>query len=221
MNHRYDVAVVGAGPSGATCAYYLARHGRRVALLDREQFPRDKLCGDAICANAQMHLKRMGVLQQILDNNEGHWAAKGGFISPQGLSFIGDSAEYLGSSLVIAVKRMYLDVRVARAAAYAGAELIERFYVDRVEYSSKDQCWTVNPRGPEAKPLRASVLVIADGALSRLARSLGLVNTVRMESAADPTPARGARISMPTASCFILSKSCPATPRCFEKRAAR
>lgn len=174
---RYDVAIVGAGPSGATCAYYLAHHGRRVALLDREQFPRDKLCGDAICANAQIHLKRMGVLQQILDNNEGHWAAKGGFFSPRGLAFIGDSAEYLGSSLVIAVKRIFLDVRIARAAAAVGAELIERFHVDGVEFSEKDQCWTVHNRAPDEKPIQARVLVIADGALSRLARSLGLVNT--------------------------------------------
>jgi menaquinone-9 beta-reductase len=177
MKDIYDVAIVGAGPSGATCAFYLARHGRRVALLDREQFPRDKLCGDAICGNAQVHLKRMGVLQQILDNNEGHWAAKGGFYSPRGLGFIGDSAGYLGSSLVIAVKRIYLDVRVARAAATAGVELIERFYVERVEFSAKDGCWSVYHRAPGERPLRARVLVIADGALSRLARSLGLVNT--------------------------------------------
>ena len=39
----YDVCVVGAGPSGATCAYYLARHGQRVLLLEKKKFPRDKL----------------------------------------------------------------------------------------------------------------------------------------------------------------------------------
>ena len=39
----YDVCVVGAGPSGAMCAYYLARQGKRVLLLDKHKFPRDKL----------------------------------------------------------------------------------------------------------------------------------------------------------------------------------
>jgi flavin-dependent dehydrogenase len=39
----YDVCVVGAGPSGATCAYYLAQQGKRVLLLDKHTFPRDKL----------------------------------------------------------------------------------------------------------------------------------------------------------------------------------
>ena len=44
----YDVVIVGAGPSGATAAYYLAKNGAKVALLDRETFPRDKYCGDAV-----------------------------------------------------------------------------------------------------------------------------------------------------------------------------
>ena len=44
----YDVVIVGSGPSGATAAYYLAKNGARVALLDKETFPRDKYCGDAV-----------------------------------------------------------------------------------------------------------------------------------------------------------------------------
>ncbi|MEW6754425.1 MAG: FAD-dependent oxidoreductase, partial [Candidatus Latescibacterota bacterium] len=42
---EFDLAIVGAGPAGATCALYAARAGLRVALLDRECFPRDKVCG--------------------------------------------------------------------------------------------------------------------------------------------------------------------------------
>ncbi len=41
----YDVAVVGAGPAGATTARYLARNGFNVCLIDKDQFPRDKPCG--------------------------------------------------------------------------------------------------------------------------------------------------------------------------------
>ena len=44
----YDAVIVGSGPSGSTCAYYLAKAGARVALLDKETFPRDKYCGDAV-----------------------------------------------------------------------------------------------------------------------------------------------------------------------------
>ena len=44
----YDVAIVGAGPSGAFLAHLLAKSGRTVALIDKSAFPRDKVCGGGI-----------------------------------------------------------------------------------------------------------------------------------------------------------------------------
>ncbi|MFX1603937.1 MAG: FAD-dependent oxidoreductase, partial [Promethearchaeota archaeon] len=41
----HDVAIIGAGPAGATAARYLAKTGFDVYLIDRDQFPRDKPCG--------------------------------------------------------------------------------------------------------------------------------------------------------------------------------
>lgn len=48
--HRYDVAIVGAGPAGSTCALALGKSGLKVALIDKSTFPRDKICGDAVAA---------------------------------------------------------------------------------------------------------------------------------------------------------------------------
>jgi hypothetical protein len=44
----YDAIVVGAGPAGSHLSYLLARTGRRVALLDKQRFPRDKVCGGGL-----------------------------------------------------------------------------------------------------------------------------------------------------------------------------
>jgi len=44
----YDAIVVGAGPAGSHVAYLLARTGRRVAILDKQRFPRDKVCGGGL-----------------------------------------------------------------------------------------------------------------------------------------------------------------------------
>jgi len=44
----YDAVVVGAGPAGSHLSYLLARTGRRVALLDAQCFPRDKVCGGGL-----------------------------------------------------------------------------------------------------------------------------------------------------------------------------
>jgi geranylgeranyl reductase family protein len=173
----WDVCIVGAGPAGATCAYYLARRGRRVLLLERERFPRDKLCGDAITGRAQVHLNRMGVLADVLAAGEGHWAGVGGFVSPRGVTYIGSSVGDGRRPLMIAIKRTALDVRVARAAANAGAHLVEGSPVAGVEFSAADRLWTVRCATSPATTYRARALVTADGALARLARALGVVTT--------------------------------------------
>jgi len=72
---QFDIAVIGAGPGGAATAYYAAEMGFSVTMLDKEKFPRRKICGDAITMRAQNHLEKMGVLQVILDEKKGRWAA--------------------------------------------------------------------------------------------------------------------------------------------------
>src|SRR5262245_1692764 len=171
----WDVAIVGAGPVGSTCAWYLAGRGLSVLLLDKQQFPRDKLCGDAITTRAQHHLERMGVLAEVLAAGEGHWAEVGGFVSPSGLGYVADSTVGGALPLVIAIKRLALDVRVARAAERAGARLVESAPVGRAAFSSEARAWRIDEAGGGGRSWRARVLVIADGALSRLARALGLV----------------------------------------------
>ncbi|PWT74367.1 MAG: hypothetical protein C5B46_04195 [Proteobacteria bacterium] len=44
----YDAIVVGAGPAGSYLGYLLARTGRRVAILDKQRFPREKVCGGGL-----------------------------------------------------------------------------------------------------------------------------------------------------------------------------
>jgi menaquinone-9 beta-reductase len=44
MSSTYDVAVVGGGPAGSTCARALVAGGARVVVIDRSSFPRVKLC---------------------------------------------------------------------------------------------------------------------------------------------------------------------------------
>jgi hypothetical protein len=86
----YDAAIVGAGPSGSSCAFYLTRAGAKVALLEKETFPRDKYCGDAVCTPAIRILEDMGVLKELMDNDEAKFADEGGCVSPAGLTYIGD-----------------------------------------------------------------------------------------------------------------------------------
>jgi len=58
---KFDVAVIGAGPAGSTIAALLARRGASVALVNREEFPRDKLCGEFLSYDAMPVVERLGL----------------------------------------------------------------------------------------------------------------------------------------------------------------
>lgn len=61
----YDVIVVGGGPAGASTAYFNAIKGKRVLLIDKKTFPRDKVCGDGVTGKALSVLHEMGLTEDI------------------------------------------------------------------------------------------------------------------------------------------------------------
>ena len=61
------IAIVGAGPSGSSAGYHLAKSGHRVVLIDRAAFPRDKICGDVVSFGAQQALAGMGLYPAQLE----------------------------------------------------------------------------------------------------------------------------------------------------------
>ena len=58
---EYDCVVVGGGPAGATAATVLAQHGRRVAVVERERFPRYHV-GESLMPYTWFTFERLGVL---------------------------------------------------------------------------------------------------------------------------------------------------------------
>jgi geranylgeranyl reductase family protein len=170
----YDVAIVGAGPAGATAAYFLAKKGKQVALLEKQTFPRDKRCGDAWCEPALDILEEMGVLQELVSEGAVQFVRSGGLVSPSGLSFVSrDEGERPTAPRVAAIRRMICDERIARASARMGVDLIENAAVTDVHLAG--DTWTI--RCKDRRELTAKCLVAADGAKSKIARSLGLVTT--------------------------------------------
>lgn len=162
----WDVAIVGAGPAGASCAFYLARRGIRVLLLDKARFPREKVCGNLLDPAAQRHLQRMGILGGLLARGEALYS-RDLMAWAEGRSF--DPAAAVPRRNLL-VKRIVLDERLVRAAQAAGARLVEDAPVRAVERAASG--WVVR-WGEGCASARA--LVLADGAQSRLARSLGIV----------------------------------------------
>src|SRR5216683_5839449 len=62
---RHDVVVVGGGPSGAACAYWLAQAGHDVVLLEKKRYPREKTCGDGLTPRSVKELHDMGLAEEL------------------------------------------------------------------------------------------------------------------------------------------------------------
>lgn len=60
------IVVIGAGPAGCSAGYHLASSGHQVTLIDKNSFPRDKTCGDAISLGSVRALSSMGLHPQDL-----------------------------------------------------------------------------------------------------------------------------------------------------------
>ena len=61
----FDVIVVGGGPGGSAAACYHSMAGSRVLLLEKEIWPRDKICGDAVGGKSLSHVAELGVKPMI------------------------------------------------------------------------------------------------------------------------------------------------------------
>jgi menaquinone-9 beta-reductase len=120
MSERTDVVVVGAGPAGSATAYYAARAGLEVTLLDRQDFPRDKPCGDGLMPHAASELKLMGLADWL--EEPAHGKFEGFAIYTQTATFRELVPTTLHGPYGYVVPRRETDVKLLEQACAAGAD---------------------------------------------------------------------------------------------------
>lgn len=164
------VLVVGGGPGGAAAAYWLARAGHDVTLVEKKAFPRDKTCGDGLTPRAIFQLAEMGFDFDVPE-----------FHRITGLR------SYAGDDLMLelswpehstypsyggVMRRRDLDAQVAGLARAQGVTVrekteakpvVENGVLSGVSLTSGDGTEVVHPE----------VVIIADGSLNRFGRDLG------------------------------------------------
>jgi len=169
-----DVIVVGAGPGGSATAFHLARHGLNTLLLEKTEFPREKVCGDGLTPRAVKQLVKMGV-----DTSE-----KAGWLRNKGLRVIGggirleldwpDLASFPNYGLTRT--RLDFDQLLATRAVEAGAVLRCNTTVTGPVLDGSGRVVGVTATGEGDEPLefRAPLVIAADGVSGRLPLALGL-----------------------------------------------
>lgn len=170
----HDVAIVGAGPAGSALAVYLRRMGLDVLLLDKEDFPRDKVCGDFISPKGLRFLQDLDCLEEL---------------QRQPFFPIRKSAVYLNGEKLsegylprisglpehgYAIPRKILDEVLFRKAQQLGAETIENARFIDFSITGKKVKFEIKSAKSKLHTFYSRMIVGADGAQSAVAKSAGL-----------------------------------------------
>lgn len=172
-----DVVIAGGGPAGAIAALVLARAGVRVVVVDRETFPRHKLCGDTLNPGAVALLRSLDLGPGPLDHAR---PLEGMVVSGPGATV---TATYAPGGAGLAIRRRDLDAWLLERAVAAGARFESGLTV-RAPLLEQDggvavvRGLVLARRGSSADVHRlpALVTVAADGRRSAVARALGLAS---------------------------------------------
>ncbi|HEY6316724.1 MAG TPA: geranylgeranyl reductase family protein [Acidimicrobiia bacterium] len=168
---QFDVLVVGAGPSGAAAAAWLADAGHRVLVVDRKAFPREKTCGDALTPRAVRQLEDLGLADELAP----HLRFEGLRSIAHGVTIElpwPDHPDFPPYGYVI--RRCDLDGLVADRAVKAGATLrTGTEALEPVVDGGLVRGAVLRAKGGSPEPVRARYVIVADGANSRFGRALG------------------------------------------------
>ena len=172
-NPKPKIAIVGAGPSGASLAIRLAKENFHVTLIERERFPRRKLCGEFISPECFAHFRDLGVFDEMLAGG-GDRILETIFYEPGGRS-VGIPSKWLGgdSQGALSLSRAAMDFCLLEKAREVGVEVLEETQAVGILSGSDEICGIkIKSRNGETAKIFADLTVDATGrgnVLSKLA----------------------------------------------------
>ncbi len=163
----FDVAIVGGGPAGSSCAAFCARGGLRTLVLEREKFPREKVCGDCLNPSCWPVLQRLSLAQRVRDLPHSKLDSVE-FIAIGGRNVIVDLPS--GDACELSVKRSLFDALLLKRAQDLDAHVREETTVRALTHNGN---WKIETAGGEN--FSARILVGADGRNSTVAHLCNLL----------------------------------------------
>ncbi|WP_020616901.1 NAD(P)/FAD-dependent oxidoreductase [Paenibacillus daejeonensis] len=154
-----DVAIIGAGIAGSAAAIALARRGWQTVLIDRQQFPRHKVCGEFLSPESLAMLEELTLLDEILDQTPAR-------IRQASLALHGQRELQLAlPGTALGISRFFLDSALHRRAADHGALI--RTGVTASEVRQEGSRYVVELLGAAKSRIYARAVIVASGAYAR------------------------------------------------------
>jgi menaquinone-9 beta-reductase len=164
-----NALIAGAGPAGSACATLLARAGLSVLLCDKEQFPRDKICGDCINPGSWRYFEALGVANSLrqLDLRRIELVRLQNLIGKQVIVPVRTTSE----EPFFSIKRSMLDSLLVQHAEEEGVRFLQQTQVLDALFSGT---WSVVVRGRSGiETYTCDYLVGSDGRNSTIANKIG------------------------------------------------
>jgi flavin-dependent dehydrogenase len=158
----HDAIIIGAGPAGATAARLLAYAGWSVALIEKAEFPRRKVCGEFISATSLPLLYDERIKEEFLRQAGPQVRRVGLFAKSAAFSTRMPVAVDSVSGWGRALGRDRLDLMLVEAAAKAGAMVWQPWKVIRLEREDERFTCTI-ASGDMRQQLRAKLVIAANG----------------------------------------------------------
>lgn len=174
-NPSFDCLIIGGGPAGATAGAVLGMHGRRVAILERESFPRHHI-GESLMPHTFHTFERIGMLEKL---------ATIGFPVKQSVQFVSASGRESSpfyfpdwkpdpSSYTWQVKRDVFDAVMLSNAKDHAAQIYQPAQVSKVLFENERAVGVRAIIDNEQVDLAARVVIDASGQSAILAKQLNI-----------------------------------------------
>ncbi len=183
QNSKFKIAIVGAGPAGASLAIRLARASFEVVLIEREKFPRHKLCGEFISPECLKHFKELGVLEEMLAVG-GDRISETVFYSQTGKNISVPSDWFKGEiNGALSISRAEMDVRLMEKARSLGVSVLEETQVIGLLSENEKVCGVkARVENRETKEIFADLIIDATGRANVLGKLIGKTQNSKLKT---------------------------------------
>jgi flavin-dependent dehydrogenase len=162
----YDALIIGGGPAGATLGLLLAKAGWLVAVIEKINFPRRKVCGEFISATTLSLFNDLGIENEYLTQAGPEIKRIGLFASHSRLTTHMPPMINLKHPWGRALGREQLDTLLLNAAREAGVETWQPWTAQRIDHSNQLFHCLVTTKDQQ-QTLQAPIIILAHGSWER------------------------------------------------------